>query len=835
MERFRLYPMRKIILFLTLLFGLFFIFLPEPFGAFLRAEEKQPAKIKTEDIQQITRHPDQLLVKFQAGTKTKDRQSVHARYGGKIKEKNMPLDVERISISENADIKLTLEQYQKDPQVEWAQPVYLYRALWEPDDPYYRNGLQWNLSRINAPAAWNIARGEPAIAIAVVDTGADFSHPDLSGNLLPGYNVLAPGTLPADDCGHGTHVAGIIAAETNNNLGVAGVAGECRLLPVKALDSEGYGDTLDIAEGIRWAADNGAKVINMSLGGAAEDDFVLKEAVEYAHQRSVVIVAASGNDSAAEVNAPACYAHVVAVGSSSKQDSLSTFSNYGEALDMLAPGEGIYSAYPVNKGSYASCSGTSMATPQVSATAALIFAIHPDYSAEEVETLLEFSALDLLPEGWDNHSGYGLLNAETALNFQLPSTDYEEIEDWPGAALELEMEQTAVSVVNPADDEDWFHLILPEDFSAGRVTLEISSPAALDGVVDVYTGPQTPAAPLSENDLSLLKTVDFWGAGKLDAGSWDATAGQSFYLKMRDFNTRWSLQPYSLLVTAHPQIDAREPNDTAEQLTFAKALVPGKEIGASLYPDGDQDWFKLDASGPGMLTATVTPPEEIDPVFEVYRLLPDSGIPQKIAGIDYGKRGQTEELNFNLPAAGKYYLRVIDYFRSYGSFSKDSYYLKALYPAAAGGLKGRVQLQGLAQGADSDGIKITLDPAGTVLEGIGTVYTYTLEGGNFDTENITPGGYRMKAEKEKYLSLEKDIEITPGWIEELDSVITLLAGDINGDSRVDILDLTLLAGSYGKESADALYNPLADLDAGGSVDLHDLLLLAGNYGLYVAD
>lgn len=288
-------------------------------------------------------------------------------------------------------------------------------------DPYYPR--QWHLPRIGAERAWEVSRGAPEITVAVVDTGVDSSHPDLSGRVLAGYDFVDGDSDPCDENGHGTYVAGILAAAGDNGLGVAGVAWRVRVLPVRVLDKSGQGYYSDVAAGIRYAADRGAKVINLSLGGGAYSR-ALQEAVDYARSRGSLPVAAAGNGAAQSLDYPAACNGVIAVGATDENDLPAPFSNRGGELDIMAPGVSILSAYPGNR--YTSMSGTSAAAPQVSGAAALLLSVNGALSANEVERMLLTTARDLGEPGRDDASGWGLVRLDRALGWRGEGTGEKE-------------------------------------------------------------------------------------------------------------------------------------------------------------------------------------------------------------------------------------------------------------------------------------------------------------------------------------------------------------------------------------------------------------------------
>lgn len=227
----------------------------------------------------------------------------------------------------------------------------------------------WSITAFDLPSAWNKTRGE-GVKVAVLDTGCDLDHPDLKGNLLPGRNMINPSRDPWDDNNHGTHVCGIIAAE-NNDIGMVGVAPKCKVVPVKVLDGNGNGSLVDVAKGIRWAVDDaGADLICMSLGSPNPVQEVRK-AIQYAHSKGAICFVAAGNSGLTKnVFYPANYPETIAIGSIDENFARSSFSNTGDNLDFMAPGNRILSTVPDKW--YAVLSGTSMATPFAVGIAALM-------------------------------------------------------------------------------------------------------------------------------------------------------------------------------------------------------------------------------------------------------------------------------------------------------------------------------------------------------------------------------------------------------------------------------------------------------------------------------
>ncbi len=286
-----------------------------------------------------------------------------------------------------------------------------------PKVPYF--DYQWYLRDIFMPGAWRHYRGSADIIVAVLDSGIESAHPELEERLVEGYNFIDGRVDAEDDNGHGTYIAGLIGARADNGLGIAGVNWDVRLMPVKVLDIFGVGAYSEVAAGIIFAAENGARVINLSLGGA-EFSFLLQDAVNYAAGLGCVLVASTGNSDRREVFYPAAYENVIAVGAGnesgrrcSQEDwGPGAGSNYGPGIDLIAPGNNILSLY--TGGGYAYFHGTSASAALVSGAAAVLLSAKNDMSAAELRLLVNSTAGD---EGgaWDEETGYGGLNVEKAI------------------------------------------------------------------------------------------------------------------------------------------------------------------------------------------------------------------------------------------------------------------------------------------------------------------------------------------------------------------------------------------------------------------------------------
>ncbi len=302
------------------------------------------------------------------------------------------------------------------PDVRYAEPNYAVTAQDTlPNDPAFPQ--QYALANIRAPQAWDVTTGSSMVTIAIIDSGVDLSHSEIAPKLLLGRDFVNDDDFPQDDNGHGTHVAGIAASSSNNGLGMAGVSWGARILPIKVLDASNSGSYADVAAGIVWAVDQGAQIINLSLGGI-DPSQTLEDAIDYAASRGVALVAAAGNTSG-DILYPARYPAVIAVANTNAANQRVSSSGFGPAIDLAAPGASIYSL--AIGGGYRYLGGTSMSAPHVSGALALLLSM-PGVSTGQARAHLEASALDLDPPGWDIFTGSGLIQLDAALLRAIPAS-----------------------------------------------------------------------------------------------------------------------------------------------------------------------------------------------------------------------------------------------------------------------------------------------------------------------------------------------------------------------------------------------------------------------------
>lgn len=316
----------------------------------------------------------QFIVKFKPGHDKAARQNELRGLGAAIVQNVSALDLEVVEFAAakgNPDRQLklaALAALKKNPNIEFAEPNYIYTVDFTPNDSSL--GSQWAWDKIQAKQAWDVTQGSTSTVIAVVDTGIQTTHPDLNAKIVAGYDYVDNDTVPTDGNGHGTHVAGTSAAETNNSAGGAGTCPNCKLMPVRVLDNNGSGTLANVANGITFAANNGAKVINLSLGGGGST--ALQNAVDYAWGKGVFLACAAGNSNTSSTASayPGAYTNCFAVASTTTTDARSSFSNYGTWVEVAAPGSDIYSTW-IGSG-YNTISGTSMASPHVAGLAGLL-------------------------------------------------------------------------------------------------------------------------------------------------------------------------------------------------------------------------------------------------------------------------------------------------------------------------------------------------------------------------------------------------------------------------------------------------------------------------------
>ena len=483
-----------------------------------------------------------------------------------------------------------LAELRSDPGVEYAEPSYRVQLLVDGavaavgvNDPM--TGGQYSLDRMRVRDAWSLSRGGSGV-VAVLDTGVQPDHPDLSGRVLPGRDLVNNDSDAADDNGHGTWVAGIIAAKPNDGWGIAGISWSDRILPVKIMNSSGTGSTSALVSGIIWAADNGATVINMSVGGFPYSQAV-QDAVTYAWNRGVVLVGAAGNNNREESFYPASLNHVISVSATQPQDEFSHWSSYGPAVDVSAPGSSVLTTNCVASicphpewGTHTYISGTSFATPNVAGVVALIRAQNPTFTPQQVVDRLYATVDDLGFAGWDNRYGRGRVNAYRALGASVaasprPGGDGLEGNNTLAAARSISLGSATWPSIYPAGDVDVFAVDVPR---AGRLDVRVT------GVVDArdwtWRGSALPIDPIVElytTAGTLLTRVDAVWQDGIELAQATVAGPTRILVRISNYFANGSGTAYSItptyVDTAAPAVSGLSPAPGAGGVTYEAPAV----------------------------------------------------------------------------------------------------------------------------------------------------------------------------------------------------------------------------------------------------------------------
>ena len=415
----------------------------------------------------------------------------------------------KLSFSKDIDILSIIREFKNNPNIEYIEPNYIYEFCEIPNDGFFSK--QWALHNtgtegdedcdIDAPEAWDITTGSDDVVIALIDSGIDYEHPDLKNKIwinpnedlngngkydlfdinfrdddnngyrddIRGWNFNENNNNPIDYEGHGSHCGGIAAAESNNDIGIAGIAWDCKIMPLKVGGLYGI-DTEEIIEALHYAADNGADIISMSFGGSFVSTAEI-EALEYAYSKDVVLVAAAGNDDSSEPHYPAYFHSVIAVGATTCTDRRAYFSSYGDWVDVGAPGQDVFST--VERADYEHKDGTSMACPHVSGVAALVRSVHPELSNAYISTMIRY-AVDEINYNNKKFIGNGRINAYKAVTMEPVAAVIEYDYEWRYNAKGI------IEISGTADADDFQEYIIEckHKLSEDWITLKTSQDPA---------------------------------------------------------------------------------------------------------------------------------------------------------------------------------------------------------------------------------------------------------------------------------------------------------------------------------------------------------------------
>ncbi len=417
----------------------------EPQGAHSQSDQATFRKETSDADSQARYRTGEVVVKLKGRVTAASTHILLDQYDATVQQSTIADAYQLWLVPEGQELN-TIEDLNADPRVQYAEPNYVYHAAVVPNDPNLSR--QWAHTLIRSSAAWDIAIGSRSLTIAIIDSGIDASHPDLQAKIVGGQDIIDGDAIPQDENGHGTHVAGIAAAVTNNAIGVAGTDWQAQIMPVRVLEADGSGTNWDIGQGIHWAHQNGANVLNLSLSGPDYSQHI-RDAVNAAHAAGSLVVAAMGNcrvysppecPVANPISYPAAYDNTMAVAATTISDGYAYYSQYGNYCDVSAPGgeigflgdpQGILSTLPTYSDFYLKTTygyeenydylqGTSMATAYVTGLATLIWSVDPNLTADQVQDAIQNSADDLGNPGPDMNFGRGRVNAQAALQAMAP-------------------------------------------------------------------------------------------------------------------------------------------------------------------------------------------------------------------------------------------------------------------------------------------------------------------------------------------------------------------------------------------------------------------------------
>ncbi len=354
--------------------------------------------------------PDQVLVKFLPGTPASDIARAHASARAAIRDEIPQIGLQIVGLPPGLSVGRAIALYERNPNVEFVEPDCYVEPMLTPNDPYFHYG-QIPLQLMDAEAAWGITTGSMSVPIAILDSGANFDHPDLQGRLVPGWDFVEADGDPTDGHGHGTAVTGVPGATSDNAFGITGVTWQNPVLVVRIGDHTAWTTWSRMAQGITYAADRGVRAINLSYAGTSYPSSVAS-AVAYAWTRGAVTVASAGNESSGAPHYPAGLPHVVAVSGVEDHDLLVYYSNYGSWIDVSAPCGSLTTS---RSGGFGDVGGTSISAPFVTGLFGLVFAANPSLTPEQAVDIVCQTATDLGDPGFDEYYGWGKINLYQAV------------------------------------------------------------------------------------------------------------------------------------------------------------------------------------------------------------------------------------------------------------------------------------------------------------------------------------------------------------------------------------------------------------------------------------
>lgn len=525
--------------------------------------------------------------------------NTHKKIGSKVIRSIPSLGYDVIQLNKGVTLEKAVSYYANQKGVKSVSPSYVYHSFETETDPKKKDMYHLNLLQIDK--ALELA-GNHEVTVAVIDNGIDFKHPDLLSQVLPPYNAVAPANS-AYLGDHGTHVAGIIGATKDNAIGGHGINPNAKLLPIDVFNGKSGAFDFAIAQGILYAIEQDVDVINMSLGGYGESP-LMEDAVKKAIKHGITIVAAAGNESTDEYSFPASFEGVISVGSTNDKNKLSSYSNYGPSVDVVAPGEDVYSTvYDAQKGAtFVKASGTSMASPVVAGVVSLLKSKYPHLKPYEIEAILEMTSKDLGESGYDYTYGHGLVDPVKALQFDLKNlpkqyaeTKAERMKN--AKTLEKDVLNTETGEFKQPDEKKWYKVELkPNEYAQ----LTLKGADKYDYAFDLYFYPDKntdEVKPINVNDVRV---------GKEEGYLYKADQKGTLLIGVKDHNGSYSLNGKSnYTFTAQTSLELpidsldRDNLENIEQFPFSTA---GKNYTLlSKDQQSDQDYFTFTVKEPTTL------------------------------------------------------------------------------------------------------------------------------------------------------------------------------------------------------------------------------------------
>lgn len=537
---------------------------------------------------------DTIIVKHSGLAK-----NAHKKIGSKVIRSIPSLGYDVIQLNKGITLEKAVSYYAQQKGVKSVSPSYVYHSFDKGVDPKKKD--MYHLDLLQIDKALELA-GDHEVKVAVIDTGVDFKHPDLKSQVLPPYNAVAPANSSYPGY-HGTHVAGIIGAAKDNAVGGHGINPKATILPIDVFNGKEGAYDFVIAQGILYAIEQGADVINMSLGGYGESP-LMQEAVKKAIDQGITIVAAAGNESIDDYSFPASFEGVISVGSTNDKNKLSSYSNYGPSVNLVAPGEDVYSTVlDVNKGSsFVKESGTSMASPIVAGVASLLKSKYPNLKPHEIKAILEMTSKDLGEKGYDLTYGHGLVNPVKALQFDLKNlpeqyleTNEERIKN--AKVLEKNILNTEEGKFKQPDEKKWYKVDL-ESNEYAQLTLKGAN--KYDYAFDLYFYPtenKGEVEPINVNDVRV---------GKQEGYLYKADQKGTLLVGVKDHNGSYNIKGESnYIFTAQTTIELPIDSldmDNADNIQQFPFSTEGKNYTLlSKDQQRDQDYFTFSVKEPTTL------------------------------------------------------------------------------------------------------------------------------------------------------------------------------------------------------------------------------------------